>query len=148
VALVAADLVAATLLGFETIGEWIAVLALALIYARRLHDLGRSGWWGLAIIGLSDLPLGLMLFPGFGDLAAMLGRGDVSQAVRAAPLFRTLAIATALVQLGLTVIIGAWKGQATWNGFGPPPGKKGARLGKPGVLLLDGREPPPSAGLP
>src|SRR5688572_22672895 len=33
----------------------LASIAILLIWVRRLHDLGRSGWWALAINGASNL---------------------------------------------------------------------------------------------
>lgn len=67
----------------------------------RLHDLGRSGWWTLAIIGLV-----------FGAIVATWSFGVTS----------AVAVGT-LVELGCVVALGLIPGEPGANRFGPAPGR-------------------------
>ena len=79
----------------------LASIAILLIWVRRLHDLGRSGWWALAINGASNLT-GLALAAILPGPAGMfLG---------------------ALANLAPLIALGALPGQPHANRFGPPPG--------------------------
>ena len=81
---------------FFTIG-WI------ILYARRLHDIGRSAWWILALAA-AMAPV----------LIVFLTRGQTDVGVGM----------TALVQLGFTVVLGALPGDPGANRYGPPPGAR------------------------
>lgn len=73
------------------------------IYARRLHDIGRSGWWQAAVFAF-QIALAIVL----------LGALHWSAAALVGPL--------ALVQIGFTLALGAIPGDPSANRFGPPPG--------------------------
>ena len=73
------------------------------IYARRLHDIGRSGWWQ----------------------APMFGAVVVIVAVLMAKLHWNAQVATGgafLIQLAFTAVLGAIPSDPVENRFGPPPG--------------------------
>ena len=70
---------------------------------RRLHDLGRSGWFALLInVGTNVAAFGLTA--ALGDVGALLGL---------------------LVYVGALGLLGAWPGQPGSNAYGQPPGKMG-----------------------
>jgi uncharacterized membrane protein YhaH (DUF805 family) len=81
--------------------------AAAVTYAqiRRLHDLGRTGWWVAAILGLQIVVTLVLL------LALGLSEDN------------TLAIA-GLLTLAPIVLLGALPGQPLENRFGPAPGQR------------------------
>lgn len=73
---------------------------LILVQVRRLHDLGRSGWWA-AWATLAPLILGVLLFYVAGEeIATLVG---------------------VVLELILVILIGAWPGDPEANRFGPPP---------------------------
>jgi uncharacterized membrane protein YhaH (DUF805 family) len=97
------------------IGCAVVVALLAAAVARRLHDRGRRGWWGLppAIF----LAVGLSLFPHF--FHATLS-GEVTPATMA---MFGLILANNLLYLAslvLLTILLAGSGQSSENRFGPP----------------------------
>ncbi len=75
---------------------------LTIMWIRRFHDLGRTGWWALALLGLQMA----LVIPvvGLGEEAVLLTSAAVS----------SLAI----------IVMGAIPGQPQDNRFGPPPGRK------------------------
>jgi uncharacterized membrane protein YhaH (DUF805 family) len=75
----------------------------ARVYAARLHDVGRSGWWQALAWGLG---------------AALVG-GLMQSGASA----KTLADAALAVWVTTTVAIGAFPGRPTANRFGPAPGE-------------------------
>jgi len=96
-----------------------------ILCARRLHDLGRSGWIIL-------IPTGLMLLVTFG--AVTFGGDEFVKAVRSvenggevsdkdARLLFTLAGVVLVIQGGFTIWLGSKNGEPGSNRFGPPPGK-------------------------
>jgi uncharacterized membrane protein YhaH (DUF805 family) len=73
------------------------------VYARRLHDIGLSGWWQAPVLALQvAILLGLTLGAHW-SMAATIG-------------------AAALLQLAFTAALGAVPGHPAENRFGPPPG--------------------------
>ena len=71
---------------------------------KRLHDLGRSGWWLLAFVGA--------MVAG-GGLAAILSG--------AAPIVAALVVvALVIATLAFAIAMGALPGQPTANRYGPP----------------------------
>jgi len=97
-----------------------------ILWARRLHDLGKSGWTIL-------IPVGLMLLASFGAFA--LGGDELVQAMRymqansgeisdnGARLLLIFAGVIVLIQGGFTIWLGSKNGEPGSNRFGPPPGK-------------------------
>ncbi|WP_293679353.1 DUF805 domain-containing protein [uncultured Phenylobacterium sp.] len=80
----------------------LAGVAVLLIWIRRLHDLGRTGWWAPAINVVSNLiAFGLVsLFPG--GAGALMGL---------------------VIYTGVFIALGVLPGQPHDNAFGPPPGR-------------------------
>lgn len=72
------------------------------LYARRLHDIGRSGWWQAAALG------------GIAAVGLVLGLLHVS--------IGAATVVGGLVQLAFTGLLGAIPGDPEVNRFGPPPG--------------------------
>jgi len=97
-----------------------------ILWARRLHDLGKSGWTIL-------IPVGLMLLASFGAFA--FGGDELVQAMRSAQansgeiseggarLLLIFASAIVVIQGGFTIWLGSKSGEPGSNRFGPPPGK-------------------------
>ena len=95
-----------------------------LIWNRRLHDIGKSGWIILA-------PLGLMIAVAIAG--ALLGGNELLKAFeysqkgtgpvtdRGATLFVGLVLALLAIQFGFTIWLGIRKGDPGNNRFGPPP---------------------------
>lgn len=79
------------------------------VYTRRLHDIGRSGWWQAALFA-AQLVLAVVAM-----LALHLGSG--------AALGLLL-----LLQLAFTAVLGAIPGDPETNRFGPPPGAPGLEV--------------------
>jgi uncharacterized membrane protein YhaH (DUF805 family) len=82
----------------------IVGLPMLLVWIRRLHDLGRSGWVAPVINIVSNgINWSLIAFA-TAEIAAM---------------------ASSVIFLGVIVTLGAIPGQAKSNAYGPPPGKIG-----------------------
>lgn len=79
--------------------------ALVVLYAqiRRLHDLGRTGWWAGAVL-LLQIPLAAILYYSLGE--------DMG-----------IAVGNILILIPI-VLIGLAPGQPQENRFGPPPGQR------------------------
>ena len=77
------------------------------IYASRLHDFGRSGWWQLLLYGI-QIPAIVLVGTAAGlPPAASVGAGF-------------------LTQLIFTAVVGAIPGNPGANRFGPPPNQRSA----------------------
>jgi len=90
--------------GFEQPAFAMLLVFGAHLYALRLHDVGRSGWWQLGL---------------YAAQAAMVG---LAGAIGLDPMRFGLAFA-AVVQLAFTAGLGALRGQPAANVFGPAPGQ-------------------------
>ena len=121
------------LLGAHVIAGWVpligwmvglaATFAGVCIYSKRLHDMGRTGWWQVLPILLGPvLVFASALSIGVGAIIADLTNGDAGFAALAGigGLFVSLAIATVAV-IGFTVWVGLTEGQAGENRYGEPP---------------------------
>lgn len=101
-------------------GGSAAVVVWLLVFARRLHDIGRSGWWGVLAMLASAAPLILALvLGGPGMLGALAGQDEPSGAGELWLLVGL--IGPLLIQFGFTLWLGLQKGDAGDNRFGPPP---------------------------
>ncbi len=97
-----------------------------ILWARRLHDLGKSGWTIL-------IPVGLMLLASFAAFAfggdelikvmrfAQTNAGEISE--HGVRLFLIFACVIGVIQGGFTIWLGSKAGEPGNNRFGPPPGK-------------------------
>lgn len=74
-----------------------------LVWVRRFHDLGRSGWWAPVV----NIAVNVVSW------AAVFLLGDVGGGV-----------AALLFLAGAVITLGAVPGQPGRNEFGPPPGKR------------------------
>jgi uncharacterized membrane protein YhaH (DUF805 family) len=82
--------------------DLVAGLGLTLITIRRLHDLGRSGWW-VVLINIVSRGLQTGLTMAMGDNGA---------------------IYAGLIAIGMIVAVGAVPGQSIDNQFGPSKARK------------------------
>lgn len=97
----------AVVIGLSFVGVQRAVASVttiifARLFASRLHDFGRSGWWQLILYGL-QISIGLAL-------AIPAQSADVALG------------AVVLIQLLFTIVLGVIPGNRADNRFGPPPG--------------------------
>ena len=95
-----------------------------IVWSRRLHDIGKSGWFTLApIVLMVVVSIGGFLLGGDALMDALryseAGKGPVSD--RGAYLFLGLVLALLAIQAGFTIWLGAKAGDAGSNRFGPPP---------------------------
>jgi uncharacterized membrane protein YhaH (DUF805 family) len=101
-----------TLIGLLLIYPWVCV------YAKRLHDIGRTGWWTI-------LPMVLAFAAKW---TVVLGIAPVFYAELGPPtayrwLWFTVAVLVNAAYLGAVLWIGVTKSAPGLNRFGPPPGK-------------------------
>lgn len=95
-----------------------------IVWNRRLHDIGKSGWHTLAPIGVMIL-VSVAAFAFGGDVLmdamrySESGNGPVSD--RGTYLFLGLVITLLVIQASFTIWLGAKAGDSGSNRFGPPP---------------------------
>ena len=110
---------------FATIFSLAIILPDLTVTARRLHDIGKSGWWQLAWVAISLLALipivvGLVVSISSDGFAFNLPSGDEGSFL---PLLLGFAI-TLLIWLGVFIWSLIWlisQGQAGPNRYGPDP---------------------------
>jgi uncharacterized membrane protein YhaH (DUF805 family) len=95
-----------------------------LIWNRRLHDIGQSGWIILIPLGLIVLGTAAGLLLGGNEVLnafeySQKGDGPITQ--RGALLFDGMVLVLLAIQFGFTIWLGVRKGDAGDNRFGPPP---------------------------
>ena len=83
--------------------ELLFALPLTFTWIRRLHDLGRTGWWAPVI----NIVIGIV---GWLEAGVMAPGGDGG-------------VVQALAAVGALIALGSIPGQSGPNLFGPPPGK-------------------------
>ena len=121
------------LLGAHMVAGWIPLIGWAIglaatfagvcIFSKRLHDMGRTGWWQLLPILLGPvLVVASAISIGFGAIAADLLHGDAGLTALAGVggLFVSLAIAFVTL-VGFTLWVGISEGQLGENRYGEPP---------------------------
>ncbi|KRA59958.1 hypothetical protein ASD79_10555 [Caulobacter sp. Root655] len=120
------------LLGVHVVAGWVPLIGWALglaalfasvcLYTKRLHDMGRTGWWQVLPIVLGPvLILGSAMTIGFGALLGELTNiGDGWALAGVGGLFVSLAIAF-VVMIGFTLWVGTAEGQPGENRYGEPP---------------------------
>jgi uncharacterized membrane protein YhaH (DUF805 family) len=90
--------------GLGRSAPYVALVLAARLYAVRLQDIGRSGWWQLALYGAQGATVALAFSAGW-DL-------------------RTVGLGLALAaQAAFTLALGVLPGEAGANRFGPAPGQ-------------------------
>src|SRR6185312_14584545 len=113
-----------TALHMESAGAAISIMWV-ITWIRRLHDIGRSGWWAAA-------PVGLIVAVVFGAVA--LGGQPLINALAAVQAMNTsyvipdnvayllfgIGLAAVIIQFGFTIWLGAKKGNDGSNRFGVP----------------------------
>jgi uncharacterized membrane protein YhaH (DUF805 family) len=95
-----------------------------LVWNRRLHDIGQSGWIILIPLGLLIVCAAAGLVLGGDELVSAFeysqkGSGPVSE--RGAALFVGLVLVLLAIQFGFTIWLGVKKGEPGENRFGPVP---------------------------
>jgi uncharacterized membrane protein YhaH (DUF805 family) len=95
-----------------------------LVWNRRLHDIGQSGWIILAPLGLMIAATAAGLVLGGDELLnafeySQKGSGPVTD--RGAWLFAGTVLVLIAIQFGFTIWLGIKKGDPGDNRFGPPP---------------------------
>ena len=121
------------LLGAHVVAGWIPligqVIALAAIFAwvclctKRLHDMGRSGWWQAPALALGPvLVVGSALWIGFGAAVAALTGGEPELAALAGVGVLLVSIAVAFISMiAFTLWVGVVEGEPGDNRYGHPP---------------------------
>ena len=121
------------LLGVQVVAGWIPVighvLGLVALFAwvclctKRLHDMGRSGWWQVPPFALSlALVIGSVLWIGLGAALAAISDGNPEMVALAGVgvLLVSLFVAFAAM-IGFTLWVGIAEGQVGENRYGEPP---------------------------
>lgn len=124
VALLIAAAFALTLLHMEAASAAITVMWV-ITWMRRLHDIGRPGWWALLPIVLMILAVAAGFVIGgqpFINALAAMERIETAVAIpdRVLNLLVGIGLAAVVIQFGFTIWLGAKKGDTGENRFGPP----------------------------
>ena len=91
------------------------------VYARRLHDIDRTAWWGVAVLAVSFIPLALAFFFAGDEVQALLLE-QTEQASRAGWFwYFTGMYGEIVIQHGFTIWLGFQKGDPVDNRFGDWP---------------------------
>jgi uncharacterized membrane protein YhaH (DUF805 family) len=133
------------LLGAGVVLGWIPLLgivvSLALIYpwtclfAKRFHDMGKSGWFALIPIAAPAVLFTIALAMGIGGIVSGAVLSDkVSEDAAAGPVLAGIGGALLFMSLGFLV----WLGGTIWAGATP---------GDPGPNRYGPPPPPPTAGV-
>lgn len=121
------------LLGVQMLAGWIPVVGHALglialfawvcLCTKRLHDMGRSGWWQAPALALGPvLVVGSALWIGFGAAVAALTGGEPELAALAGVGVLLVSIAVAfLSMIAFTLWVGVVEGEPGDNRYGHPP---------------------------
>jgi uncharacterized membrane protein YhaH (DUF805 family) len=121
------------LLGVQVVAGWIPVVGHALgllalfawvcLCTKRLHDMGRSGWWQVPPFALSlALVIGSVMWIGVGAALAALSDGNPEMVALAGVGVLLMSIVVAFVSMiAFTLWVGVAEGQAGENRYGEPP---------------------------
>jgi uncharacterized membrane protein YhaH (DUF805 family) len=121
------------LLGVQVVAGWIPVIGHALglvalfawvcLCSKRLHDMGRSGWWQVPPFALSlALVVGSVLWIGVGAALAAITDGNPEVVALAGVGVLLIGIFVAFVaMIGFTLWVGIAEGQPGENRYGEPP---------------------------
>ncbi|MEJ2816012.1 MULTISPECIES: DUF805 domain-containing protein [unclassified Caulobacter] len=121
------------LLGVQMLAGWIPVVGHALglialfawvcLCTKRLHDMGRSGWWQAPALALGPvLVVGSALWIGFGAAVAALTGGEPELAALAGVGVLLVSIAVAFISMiAFTLWVGVVEGEPGDNRYGHPP---------------------------
>jgi uncharacterized membrane protein YhaH (DUF805 family) len=121
------------LLGAHVVAGWIPligqVVAIAAIFAwvclctKRLHDMGRSGWWQIVPVVLGPvLVVGSVMSIGFSAILGEITNTDTDWAALAGVGGLLVSVAIAFVSAAaFTLWVGVAEGQTGENRYGEPP---------------------------
>lgn len=121
------------LLGVQMLAGWIPVVGHALglialfawvcLCTKRLHDMGRSGWWQAPALALGPvLIVGSALWIGFGAAVAALTGGEPELAALAGVGVLLVSVAVAFISMiAFTLWVGVAEGEPVDNRYGQPP---------------------------
>ena len=97
-----------------------------LLWAWRLHDFGKSGWYGVAVMGTMILIVifafafgGSEFSTAFGD---SIGKDDGRATFNGNLMVLVFYLALLSIQFGFTLWVGLKRGDAGENAYGPPTG--------------------------
>jgi uncharacterized membrane protein YhaH (DUF805 family) len=121
------------LLGVQVVAGWIPVVGHALglvalfawvcLCTKRLHDMGRSGWWQAPPFALSlALVIGSVMWIGVGAALAAIGDGNPEVVALAGVGVLLMSIVVAFVSMiAFTLWVGVAEGEPGENRYGEPP---------------------------
>jgi uncharacterized membrane protein YhaH (DUF805 family) len=121
------------LLGAHVVAGWIPligqIVAIAAIFAwvclctKRLHDMGRSGWWQIVPVVLGPvLVVGSVMSIGFSAILGEITNTDTDWAALAGVGGLLVSVAIAFVSAAaFTLWVGVAEGQTGENRYGEPP---------------------------